>query len=146
MFLDNDIEFVEAMECDDISLVQMCVALEDLKLALAAGYVSDDIYINCHRNVLERLSLWAGNVVVYDSNIDDNAQTVTLYCLDTNDDNYCPDNIVVVFDNDIVYNDYYQFFEKDWRLNNDLLPQNNVGMILTKLNNLSQQLDVLRQK
>lgn len=115
MFLvKEDIGFIYEVECDNQLLVDMCMALEDLKLALSAGYISLDMFMYYYDSVHDalltelRAEELGGNRVVYDSNINNHNHSMTVYVFN-NDvyDNVTDKYVTCIFDSEVTYHDLH---------------------------------------
>lgn len=118
MFLvKEDIGFINEVECDNQLLVDMCMALEDLKLALSAGYISLDMFMHYHDLVHEALAAelraeeLGGNRVVYDGNINNHNHSMTVYVFN-NDvyDSAIDKYVTCIFDNEVTYHDLHEHY------------------------------------
>lgn len=129
MFLDkDDIGLVNTIECDNKLLVDMCMALEDLKLALTAGYISLDMFMYYYDFVNKVLlaelqaEKLGGNMVVYDSNIDNHQHSVTVYVLN-NDvyDNVTDKYVTCIFDSEVTYHNLHNYYPQHLKYKRSLM-------------------------
>lgn len=115
----DDIGLIDELECDNQLLVDMCMALEDLKLALSAGYISLDMFMYYYNFVHEvlltelRAEELGGNRVVYDSNINNHNHSMTVYVFN-NDvyDNTTDKYVTCIFDNEVTYHDLHEHYPR----------------------------------
>lgn len=113
----DDIGLIDELECNNQLLVDMCMALEDLKLALSAGYINLDMFMHyynfVHGALLTELRAeeLGGNRVVYDSNINNHNHSMTVYVFN-NDvyDNAIDKYVTCIFDSEVTYHDLHEHY------------------------------------